>query len=78
MNKKEKYEIEILLKSNPNEFRIIEDKINAKIIDEYYNIAEHLENKNQAKIIQNQYKWTELKLQKDIKELLVCFLKLGM
>lgn len=77
MNKAEKTEIKNLLKSIPNEFRVIENKINSKVIDEYYKVADGLEDKNQAEIIQNQDKWTELKSQKDIKELLVCLSKIG-
>ena len=77
MNKKEKSEIENILNSIPNEFRVIENRINGKVIDEYYEIADNLENKNQDKIRQNQDKWTELKSQNDIKELLVCLSEIG-
>tara|TARA_R110002049_G_scaffold186379_4_gene354686 strand:+ start:119 stop:814 length:696 start_codon:yes stop_codon:yes gene_type:complete len=77
MNKTEKHEIKDLLKSIPNEFRVIENKINSEVIDEYYKIVDGLEDKNQAEIIQNQDKWTELKSQKDIKKLLVCLSEIG-
>jgi hypothetical protein len=77
MNKKEKSEIENILDSIPNEFRVIENKIKAKIIDEYYEIAGDLGNKNQDKIRQNQDKGTELKAENDIKELLVCLSEIG-
>ena len=56
MNKKEKSEIENLLKSIPNDFRAMENKISTKAIDEYYEIANELKGKNKAEIIQNQNK----------------------
>lgn len=67
MNKQEKNEIENILNSTPNEFKVIEDKINAKTIDEYYKIVEDLKNRNPDKIIQDQDKWTELRTH-DLKE----------
>ena len=76
MNNQEKSEIENILNSIPDEFRVIENKIKGKTIDEYYTIAEDLENRNQAKILQNQDKWTELKTH-DLKELLVCLSEIG-
>jgi hypothetical protein len=77
MNKKEKSEIENILKTIPNKFRVIENKINARNIDEYYNIADDLENKNHGEILQNQDNWRELKFQKDLKKLLVCLSEIG-
>lgn len=67
MNKQEKNEIENILNSIPNEFKVIENKINAKTIDEYYKIVEDLKNRNPDKIIQDQDKWTELRTH-DLKE----------
>src|SRR5680860_1754344 len=77
MNNKEKSEIENLLKSIPNDFRVIENKINTKVIDEYYEMARSLEDKNQNEIIQNQDKWRELEFVEEIKELLVCLSEIG-
>lgn len=77
MDEKEKLEIENLLKSFPDEFRVIENRINAKTIDEYYKIAHDLEHKYQTEIIQNQVEWTELQTQKEIKELLVYLSQIG-
>lgn len=67
MNKQEKNEIENILNSIPNDFKVIENKINAKTIDEYYKIVEDLKNRNPDKIIQDQDKWTELRTH-DLKE----------
>ncbi|WP_445957332.1 hypothetical protein [Yeosuana sp.] len=77
MNKKEKSEIENLLKSIPNDFRAMENKISTKAIDEYYEIANELKGKNKAEIIQNQNKWRELKFSKEVKELLVYLSEIG-
>ena len=66
MNEKERFEIENLLQSIPNNFKVIENKIDTKVIDEYYKIYNDLEDKNE--IIPNQDSWKELKLA-DIKKL---------
>lgn len=77
MNAKEKSEIETFLKSIPNEFKVIEDKINAEAIDEYYEIADDLEDRNKAEIIQLQDEWQELNFPKEVKEFLVCLSEIG-
>ena len=77
MNNKEKSDIEKLLQSIPDEFRVFEDKINPKVIDEYYEIAKYLEDENQPEIEQKQDKWKELKSLKDVKLLLVYLSKQG-
>lgn len=77
MDENKKSEIENLLKSFPNEFRVIENRINAKTVDEYYKITHDLENKDHTEIIQNQVEWTELKTQKELKELLVYLSQIG-
>lgn len=77
MNKKEKAEIESLLDSIPNEFRVIENKIDAKVMEEYYTIAESLEDKTQDSIIINKNNQTESSSKDDIKKLLVRLSKIG-
>lgn len=77
MNENEKSELRNLLKFFSDEFRVIENKINAKTIEEFYKIAHDLEHKNQTEIIQNQVEWTELQTQKQIKELLVYLSQIG-
>ena len=71
MDENEKFEIENILKSIPNKFRIIKDKINTKLIDEYYEILHELIEKDLFKIAQNQDKWKDFKSLAEIKMLLV-------
>ncbi len=75
MNETKKSETKDFLESIPNEFRVIEDKINSKVLDEYHEIANDIENKNHIEISKNQ--WTELKSQKALKELLVYLSEIG-
>ena len=72
MNETEKLEIKKILESIPNEFRVIENKINSKVIDEYYKIADSLENENLTEISQSQS--TELE---SLKVLLVYLSEIG-
>ena len=72
MNETEKLEIKKILELIPNEFRVIENKINSKVIDEYYKIADSLENENLTEISQSQS--TELE---SLKVLLVYLSEIG-
>ncbi len=77
MEEKDKNEIENLLKSIPDEFRVIENKIKGEIINEYYELLENIDNKSQIKILQSQNHWKNLNSPNKIKELLVCLSEIG-
>lgn len=77
MNKKEKNEILEILKSIPNEFRVIENQINSECIDEYYQLLEKLEKDNQVNELMNSERWNNLQAEKPSKELLVTLSEIG-
>jgi curved DNA-binding protein CbpA len=77
MNEKEKAEIANLFKSIPDEFRVIENKIKEKAINEYYDILDNLDNRTQVEILKSQNNWSNIRSSKETKELLVCLSKIG-
>jgi len=77
MNEKDKNEIENLLKSIPDEFRVTENEIKGEIINEYYELLENIDNKRRTKTLRNQNYWKDLNSSNKIKDLLVCLSEIG-
>jgi hypothetical protein len=77
MNEQEKTEIANLFKSIPDEFRVIENKIKEKTINEYYETLDNLDNNTKAEILKSQNNWSDIKSTKETKELLVCLSEKG-